>query len=251
MRRWQTETMFVVPKRSLIALVVVAAAVLVGCGSDDESLCANAISIPSFTTRFGQGLDNFSEDQYEQLRLDSLDARSTVNAVAISPEAPSEAAKLAIRINQFISAMDDSLWDVSLALQSSDAVEAASLLGTSETLSLANVVDAAVIAQCGLPSTLAPLEGVVDTLPSPVVPSPTQTDPPATPPNDESEEMETARIVSNIFALNLSDVQLTCLGAALSGIVDVSSASSNLAQYQGQFQKAFDTCKIDFRVPVE
>ena len=251
MLRWQTETMFVVPKRSLIALVVAASTVLVGCGSDDEGLCANAISVPSFTTRFSQGLDNFSEDQYEQLRLDSLDATSTVNAVAVSPGAPSEAAKLAIRINQFISAMDDSLWDVSLALQSSDAVEAASLLGTSETLSLANVVDAAVIAQCGLPSTLAPLEGVVDTLPSPIVPSPTQTDPPATPPNDESEEMETARIVSNIFALNLPDVQLTCLGAALSGIVDVSSASSNLAQYQGQFQKAFDTCEIDFKVPVE
>ena len=251
MRRWQTETVFVVPKRSLVALLVVAAGVLVGCGSDDEGLCANAISVPSFTIRLSQGLDNFSEDQYEQLRLDSLDARSTVNAVAISPEAPSEAAKLAIRINQFISAMDDSLWDVSLALQSSDAVEAASLLGNSETLSMANVVDAAVIAQCGLPSTLAPLEGVADTLPSPVIPSPTQTDPPATPPNDDSEEMETARIVSNIFALNLSDVQLTCLGAALSGIVDVSSASSNLAQYQGQFQKAFDTCKIDFKVPVE
>ena len=251
MRRWQTEMVFGVSQRRLVTFVVVVATALVGCGSDGEGLCANAISIPSFTTRFSQGLDNFSEDQYEQLRLDSLDAMSTVNSVAVSPEAPSEAATLAIRINQFISAMDDSLWDVSLALQNSDAVQSATTLGSSETLALANVVDAAVISQCGLPSTLAPLAGVVDTLPSPVIPSPSQTDPPATPPNEESEEMETARTVSNIFGLNLSDEQLICLGSALDGIVDVSSASSNLAQYQGQFQRAFDTCKIDFTVPVE
>ena len=252
LRRWQTKTvLLVVPKRSVVALVLVATTVLVGCGSDDEGLCANAISVPSFTTRLSQGLDNFSEDQYEQLRLDSLDARSTVNAVAVSPKAPSEAAVLAIRINKFISAMDDSLWDVSVALQNSHAVEAATTLGSSETLSLANVVDAAVISQCGLPSTLAPLAGTVDTLPSPVVPSPTQTDPPSSPPNDESEEMESARTVSNIFGLDLSDEQLICLGSALYGIVDVSSASSNLAQYQGQFQKAFDKCNIDFKVPVE
>jgi hypothetical protein len=35
----------------------------------------------------------------------------------------------------------------------------------------------------------------------------------------------------------------------LQGVVDVSSSNANLAQYQGQFQRAFDQCSIDFTVP--
>lgn len=249
-KRWQTVVVCGIPKTCASTLVFFAL-VLTGCSADEESLCSYALSVPSYTTRFSQGLDNFSEDQYEQLRLDSLDARATVNAIAISPNAPTEAAELAIKINEFISAMDDSLWDVSIAIQSTGAVEAAAELGSTETLALANVVDAAVISECGLPSTLAPIGGVVDTLPSPSIPSPTQTDPPATPPNDESDALESARTVVNIFGLSVSDAELKCLGSALDGIVDVSSATANLAQYQGQFQKAFDSCGIEFQVPVE
>lgn len=225
--------------------------VLVGCGSTEESLCTSAISVPSYTLRFAQGLDNFSEDQYEQLRLDSLDARETVNGVAVSADPPTEASELAIKINEFVSAMDDVDWDVTIALQSPTAVSAATELGSTETLAQANTVDAFVISQCGLPSTLAPIEGSLDTLPSPVIPSPTQTDPPASPPNDTAEELELGRTVATIFALTLAEQSMSCLGSQLAGITDVSSASANLAQYQGQFQRAFDACDINFKVPVQ
>lgn len=201
--------------------------------------------------RFSQGLDNFSEDQYVQLRLDSLDALSTVNAVAVAADAPPEASRLAITINSFVAAMDDVEWDVSIAVLTDDAMEAASRLGTVETLAQANTVDAFVISQCGLPTTLAPITGPVETLPLPSIPSPTQTDPPISPPDDTSEAREEGRIIANVFGLNLSDNQLVCLGEAVSGIVDVSGPNSNLAQYQGQFQKAFDSCNIDFKVPLE
>lgn len=226
-------------------------ALLLSCGSNETSLCDAALSVPSYTMRFSQGLDNFSEDQYEQLRLDSLSILNSLNAVAVLKDAPKDASTLAIKINSFVAAMDDVDWDVSIAIMTNEAVEAASVLGTVESLSQANEVDAFIISQCGLPSTLAPLSGSADTLPPPSIPSPTQTDPPATPPNDQAEAREEGRLIANVFNLELSESQMECLGNAFTEIVDVSGANANLAQYQGQFQKAFDACSIDFKVPVE
>jgi hypothetical protein len=71
------------------------------------------------------------------------------------------------------------------------------------------------------------------------------------PPNDESEAREAGRLVASVYNLTLSDNDMVCLGSELSDIVDVSGANANLAQYQGQFQKAFDACNINFSVPVE
>ena len=51
------------------------------------------------------------------------------------------------------------------------------------------------------------------------------------------------------FGLTLSDSEATCLGTSLSGIYDVSGPESNNAQYQRQFQRAFDACGIVFSVP--
>ncbi len=237
----------------LIRVFAASSAVLmvVACSSQQDSLCEIAISVPSFTTRFTQGLDNFSEDQYQQLRLEALDALTTVNLIAVGEDPPADASRLAVTINRFIAFMDDVEWDVTLALQSTDAVEAASVLGTSETLAQANVVDAAVIAQCGLPSTLPPVISAPATLPPPSIPSPTQTDPDATPPQEDSEATETGRTVAELFELTLTESELLCLGSALAEITDVSSGSANLAQYQGQFQRAFDSCNIKFAVPTK
>lgn len=238
-------------RRYLRVPLALALGVLVSCGGRQETLCDAPLSVPSYTMRFSQGLDNFSEDQYEQLRLDSLDVLRTINLVAVTDDAPVEASKLAIKINRFVAAMEDADWDVTIALLTTEAVQAASLLGTSETLSQANAVDAFVISNCGLPSTLVPIDAPVDSLPMPSIPSPTQTDPPASPPNELSEVREEGRLIATIFGLNLSDNELVCLGTEMSEIVDLSSATANMAQYQGQFQKAFDACQIDFEVPVE
>ena len=231
--------------------VGIVVALCASCSTGSDSLCSQAISVPSFTLRFTQGLDNFSEDQYQALRLQALDALSTVNAVAVDEDPPGAASRLAVTINRFVASMDDVDWDVTLALLSPDAVNAATQLGTPDTLAQANVVDAAVIAQCGLPSTLAPVITAPDTLPFPSIPSPTQTDPPVSPPREQSEATETGRTVATLFGLTLSEDELLCLGTALDDITDVSSGSANLAQYQSQFQKAFDSCDIAFRVPTE
>lgn len=205
--------------------------------------------MPSFTLKFAAGLDNFSEDQYEQLRLESLEARDTLALVMEDDGAPASAASLLLTVDDFIASMDDANWDVSVALSSKQAVNAAADLGSSATLGLANDVDVFVISKCGLPSTLAPVGETPETLPFPSVPSPTQTDPPASPPNQESEDRELGRTVAVLFGLTLSENQMLCLGTELQGVYDVSSPDSDLQQYQRQFQKAFDTCSVDFEVP--
>ena len=56
-------------------------------------------------------------------------------------------------------------------------------------------------------------------------------------------------MIANQFGLTVSDSEGACLGTSLSGIYDVSGPETNNAQYQRQFQRAFDACGIAFSVP--
>lgn len=231
-----------------IALVLFATS---GCISNSEDFCDGISSVAGFTTQFAQGLDNFSENQYSQLRDETENARDAVNHVAVKNVDSVEAAELGKKINVFISSMENVNWDVSLALSDSVASSAAMALGTAESLTQANTVESLLIGECGLPSTIDGNIQSADTLPSPSIPGPTQTDPPTNTINESSQDDALGAIVASLFRLNLSPAQTSCLGKELQGVVDVSSSSANLAQYQGQFQKAFDACLIDFTVPVD
>lgn len=221
------------------------------CGGRTTDICGEMISIAGFTTQFAQGLENFSESEYSQLRVETSTVRNLVNQIAIEHPESVEASELTKSMNIFISAMDVVQWDLSVALSDGDAVSAAANLGSSATLTQANTVESLVIDVCGLPSTVEVDGQIVDTLPPPSIASPTQTDPPTNTINEQSEDAALGATVAALFRLNLSATQNLCLGAALQGIVDVSSGSANLAQYQSQFQKAFDSCSIDFTVPLE
>ena len=222
-----------------------------GCGSRSADFCSGVISVAGFTSQFSQGLDNFSENQYAQLRSDTEKTRNAVNHVAVQNIDSPEASALTKKINVFISSMDKLNWDVSVALSDVDAVNAALSLGTAESLTQANTVESLVTGACRLPSTVDGMSEVQDTLPSPSIPGPTQTDPPTNTISDTSQDDALGSTVATLFHLTLSPAQTSCLGKALQGVVDVSGGNANLAQYQGQFQKAFDSCSIDFTVPVE
>lgn len=237
--------------RMLSAASLIGVGVLAGCTVGAPDACSRAVSVPSFTIRFAQGLDNFSEDQYVELRNQSFAARDTVAGVlAAHPSNPSAAAVLT-KLDAFIEAMDKSVWDVSEALSSSEANVAADSLGSATTLAEANQVDALVIEQCGLPSTLAPNSEPPETLPMPWIAPPDQTDMDRPLLEDESETYALGELVGTLFMLTLDSDQVMCLGRELVGVVDRSDATSNSAQYQQQFQVAFDACGIDFTVPVE
>lgn len=236
--------------RATASAFLLCCAFLASCSSE-SSICDDLSSVAGFTMQFSQGLDNFSETQFATLRNETFSARQSVNHVAVTHPDSQEAADLAEKLNVFISSMEKSDWDVSVALSDVVAVEAAANLGTPTSLTQANTVESLLIAECGLPSTIANSDISAETLPGPSIPSPTQTEPPTNTINQNSEDDALGATVARLFNLTVSPAQTTCLGRALQGVVDVSSSSANLAQYQGQFQRAFDECSIAFTVPTD
>jgi hypothetical protein len=235
----------------VVPLTLVFLGVISSCGSSVESVCSQAVSVPSFTIRFIQGLDNFSEDQYENLKNDAVQTRETLfRLLDIYPDSGDIGDVLA-KIDTFVVAMEASQWDVSQALRNIDAVTAAVTLGSAETIAQANRVDAAVIGLCGLPATFLPNSDSEITLPMPWIPGPTDTEPDTNLVENESERFALGEMVGMLFQLTLTVEQIQCIGTELVKVVDKSDVTSNLAQYQGQFQKAFDTCEIDFSVPID
>lgn len=233
-------------------LVVVALlSFLMSCGTSVVDLCSQAVSVPSYTTRFIMGLDNFGEDQYENLRTDTIRTRETVALLfELYPEDENVVAVLK-KIDDFASAMDATNWDVSVALRDSEAVQGAVLLGGAETISQANQIDALIISLCGLPSTFVPNEATGDTLPMPWIPGPTDTEPESTLTDDASELYALGEMIGTLFQLTLTPEEVECIGNELVNIVDKSDATSNSAQYQAQFQRAFDNCSVAFTVPID
>ncbi len=223
--------------------------VLASCSSNSDVLCGSNISISDYVAGFSQGLDNFSEDRYAQLRTESNSAyERTVNAVT-DDSVSAEATAIATKISAFITSMDTVEWDVNRALDIAEAVEAAVDLGSESTLRQANAVEAELVKRCGMPSSGAPpTEGEV-TLPMNPIPSPTATDPTTNTVSDISELSVIGKMIANQFGLTVSDSEGACLGTSLSGIYDVSGPETNNAQYQRQFQRAFDVCGIVFSVP--
>jgi len=228
------------------------AGLLCACSSASSRVsCGDGSSISSFVASFSQGLDNFSEDQYAQLRADSLNVYEVAVNVVTDKAVSSDATQIARKISTFVTVMETVNWDVNRALDISKAMSAASALGTPETLRQANSIEAAVIAKCGMPSTVVPRGDGEVTLPMNPIPSPTATDPTMNSVNDSSELTVVGKSIAAQFGLSISDSEAACLGTALANVYDASGQNSNNAQYQKQFQRAFDTCGIIFSVPSE
>ena len=225
--------------------------VLTSCSSDSDSSCSSIISISDFVSGFSQGLDNFSEDRYAQLRADSNAAyERTVNAVT-EESVTNEASAVAKKISSFISVMEKVDWDVNRALDLGEAVSAAIDLGSESTLREANTVEGLLVNKCGMPSTQAPPNESEITLPMTPIPSPTATDPTVDTVSDSSELTVVGKMIATQFGLSISDSEATCLGTSLSDVYDVSEPETSDSQYQRQFQRAFDNCGIDFSLPNE
>lgn len=236
-------------QRACVGITIGLLFMATSCSANSDSSCGNGYSISSYVAGFSQGLDNFSEDRYAQLRKDSSNAYEiAVNSVT-HDAVTSEATAVAKKIATFIGEMDLVGWDVNRALDIAAAVNAATELGSEQTLQQANVVEATVLSRCGSPSTFAPHSQSEITLPMNPIASPTATDPIVNTVSDEAELTVIAKFVAAQFGLTVSDAEANCLAEALSGVYDVSGASANQEQYQSQFQKAFDDCGIAFIVP--
>ena len=218
------------------------------CSTNSDSLCGSNISISDYVAGFSQGLDNFSEDRYAQLRSESNSAyERTVNA-ASEDSVTAEATAVASQISRFITVMDTVEWDVNRALDIAEAVTAAVELGSELTLRQANAVEGELVERCGMPSSVAPPTDGEVILPMNSIPSPTATDPTTNTVSDSSELSIIGMVIANQFGLTVSEIEAECLGTALSNIYDVSGPETDNAQYQRQFQRAFDSCGIDFTI---
>jgi hypothetical protein len=223
--------------------------VTTSCSSNSDALCSSNISVSDYVAGFSQGLDNFSEGRYAELKSDSNAAyERTVNAVTnklVTAQATSVASKISI----FITVMDSVAWDVTRALNIAEANAAAVDLGSELTLMEANAVEGELVSRCGMPSTVAPPNNGEVTLPMNSIPSPNATDPPMNTVNDSLELSVIGKMIATQFGLTVSDAEASCLGRSLSDVYDVSGPNANNAQYQSQFQRAFDFCDIVFMVP--
>jgi hypothetical protein len=245
---WQTSYMFR-KRASLGVLSILVASVATACTSSNSLSCDGIHSVAGFVASFAQGLDNFSENQYTQLRLDTLDAYDTVSEATKDTNASLDAFRLQTSLKSFIGIMDEVDWDVSQAVANPRAITSAAALGSQVSLRRANSVEAFVIQRCGLPTTIDPSDSGAVRLPDPLIPSPTATDPTTDTIDEKSESTALGEIIANIFSLTLSSGEVQCLGSTLVGVADFSSSQSNISEYQAQFQRAFDSCGINFTIP--
>ncbi|MFM8553570.1 MAG: hypothetical protein ACKOBO_03010 [Acidimicrobiales bacterium] len=238
--------------RRVLPLVGTAALTLVLCacspGASDD-LCRGRVSVADWVLQLTQGLANFDDSAATQLEADSLSVLDVVIAARDADRGGPDASALSEEVADFVAAMNSLDWSVSAALDDARAVAAADALGTEETLRKANVVEAAVLTECGTVPTIVQPADTAETLPFPSVPSPTATDPDSGPPDEESEARALGTEVGNAFGLTLTDEQVVCLGRSLNGVTDATGALAGPGQYQAQFQAAFDGCGIGFEVP--
>lgn len=238
--------------RRILAVIAILLPLL-GCSvATRDAACSGRVSVPEYVLQFGQGLANFGDDETVTLEANSLSVLDVLLAARdFGGEAGQAAGDLSASVADFVAAMNSRDWSVSAALDDAEAVRRADVVGSSDSLRLANTVEAAVIEQCGAVPTAAPPQMTAETLPMPAVPAPTDTEPPSSPPDDAQQQEATGTMVGTMFGLVLSPVQVSCVGKELDGVIDATQSVSGPGQYGAQFQAAFDACGVDFTVPAD
>lgn len=236
--------------RRVLAAAIVLGPLVACSGAAPDAMCGGRVSVPEYVLQFGQGLANFGDDETVTLEADSLSVLDVLLAARdVAGEAGQAATGLSGSVADFVGAMNSRDWSISAALDDEETVRRADVIGSADSLRLANTVEAAVIERCGAVPTAAPPEMTAETLPLPVVPAPTDTEPPAAPPDEVQEQMATGTMVGTMFGLVLSPAEVSCIGRELDGVVDATQAVSGPGQYGAQFQAAFDACGVEFTVP--
>jgi hypothetical protein len=236
--------------------VAVAVVALSGCGASGAGECADISSVSGFVINLSIGIDNRAEDQFGQFRNDTLRAHDLVLAVAeggfdAPPDTMESAAVLAADLGSFIDGMDGVLWDVTQAALDASTYSAWEAASSREALARANMVEAAVIDRCGLPEVVTPEGDGPAVLPFPSVPSPTATDPPTAPIDEDSEALAMGRVLAEIYLLELEADQLLCLGRQMQNFENMVRPDYDDERFLTQFRRAFSNCDIDFVPPEE
>lgn len=240
---------------STMAAATLIAALLGSCrGNETDAACAKSVSVSGYIVDLSQGLDNRAESEYAQFRLDSLDVFELVGTIAggdVGADDQTRAAAMVLRdeFTAFSNALDELSWDLSRAAANPDVVELWRNLISPQTLGNSNLVEAWIISRCGLPSRVTSNGDGPERLPDPSIPSPTATDPPTGPVNDQSEQQALGTVVATLFSLNITPSQASCLGGSLSDVGAPGDSVDDPSFSRSEYQRAFDACGINFTVP--
>ena len=220
---------------------------LVSCSafSSNTDTCDSRVSVADFLTSLRDGVGAIADSQYASIRMSAFDAYDATVEAMDNEDTRSAASVLQPRLQRFVQEMDDLSWDLSVVVDSVEALEAITALNSEDSLQQANVVDAYMISRCGTASTVVQNPGVEITLPGPVISQPSDSLPVTQEPNERSEAASLGFTVATAFNLTLSESEMVCLGTALTGVYDASGDSKNIDQYTQQFQSAFNNCNID------
>ena len=198
-----------------------------------------------------QGLDAVAAETAGALRLDIIANQNILNAARVgAPEGVAMAIDEVLRAYATVEeALDLVDWDLAVAASSAGVQQAVEVVTGGAALTASATVESYLFANCG-----APLDASSEVVAPASLPPSTQlgtdvSDPETAPPAADNEIAALGRLIGNSFQLTLSAEEAACLGEEVSKVVDYSDQSSSAEQYSSQYQRAFDTCGIDFVVP--
>jgi hypothetical protein len=238
--------------KRFLATVLILSGVTTACSNDSAvDVCGRRTSLASVTGVLSQGLDAVAAESAGALRLDIIANQNILNAARIgAPEGVATAIDEVLRAYATVEeALDLVDWDLAVAASDAGVQQAVEVVTGGAALTASATVESYLFTNCG-----APLDASSDVVAPASLPPSTQlgtdvTDPETAPPVVDSELAALGRLIGNSFQLTLSADEATCLGEEVSKVVDYSDQSSSAEQYFSQYQRAFDTCGIDFVVP--
>lgn len=226
---------------------------LAACSSSDSAFCGPEESIGVVASAIAIGQYEFDEtDGGSALRLAITASLNQLEKV--TDEATSELASQARIVKDyfetFLNASDELLWDD--ALMSSDVRIDAVVAGlnSDEGVYATTAVNSYIANECDeeTSGSFGVDEGL-PTLPPPPISLPTATDPPIEMLDVDNEARALGETIAALFGLEVESEVALCLGRSLSDVAVRSGQSS--AEYQAQFQVAFDACGLDYTIPVD
>jgi hypothetical protein len=226
---------------------------LAACSSEQNALCGPEQSLGVVAASIAVGQYEFDEtDGGATMRVSVLSSISQLEIVTedASNELGQQATLVRTQFEEFLDVADEVVWDDTLMSSDMRIDAVVAELNSDVGVYAVTAVDSYISSECDTESENVMGEDAgLPTLPPPAISSPTATDPPIEMLDVDNEARALGETIAALFGIDVESEVALCLGRALSEITDTSER--NAAEYQAQFQRAFDACGLDFTIPLD
>ena len=237
----------------VMCVVMILALGATACSSNSDALCGPDQSVGVVASSIAIGQYVFDEtDGGSAMRLSVLSAINQLDIVVddSSDDLREQASIVKEQFDEFLNVSDELLWNDSLMSNDVRIDAVVTELNSDAGVYATTAVDSYIAGECDLePSDELGIDTGLPTLPPPPISAPTATDPPIEMLNVDNEARALGETIAALFGLEIESEVALCLGRSLSEVPDGSGQSA--AEYQAQFQSAFDACGIDYSIPVD